>query len=274
MIVQFMRATALYPYGYFVQWSIPAVDPNENGPITFELFRSGGPIGPWEPIVKGSDKYAHADKFNAIPSTLDNLQPNQMRFFQQIYYRIVATLPSGKTIEAIETTGFKTRDRKMAQYLRKSQRDFRLSLKFNGTPVMLLKKRRWGLRCEVCYDRRTKEVVRPNCKVCWGTGFKEGYWTPLLTYARRGVSPNTVAITPAQKADSYDANFWLPDFPAIERDDIIVSLADQNRFRADVQIDTEIQLTSVHQEVTCQQIPHDNIIYKLRVSPDTSAPLF
>ena len=274
MKVRFTKFSAVFPFGYYVQWTVGDLDPAESGSFKFSLYRSGGPNGPWETLFEGVDQYSYLDKFNAVPSTFDELQPNSMRMFMEPFYRVVCTLPSGGTAEEIDQTRPQTTDRKMAQYLRKTQRDFRLSLKFNGTRVIVLKKRRWGTRCLKCFDRRTKEVVRPNCRECWGTGFVEGFWAPFLTYARSSTTQNTSVITPSQKSDANDCTFWLPDYPQLERDDVIVRLADQRRFRVDQQVETQIQLNSVHQEVGSQQIPMDNVVYRIPVDPDTLSPLY
>jgi hypothetical protein len=274
MNLRFTRFSALFPYGYFVQWTINNVTPSESGVFKFTLYRSGGPEGPWEQIFEGKDQYAYNDKFNDITSTLDVLQPNSLRLFQEVHYRIICQLPSGALLEGKDETGPIFADRKMSQYLRKTQRDFRLTLKFNGLRVVLLKKRRWGVRCLKCTDKRTKEVVRPNCVECWGTGFIGGYWTPFITYARSSASNNASTIGPNQKTDSNECTFWLPDYPTLEQDDILVRLSDNRRFRIDQQLETQIQLNSVHQEISCQELPHDNILYRYPLNPNTIEPLY
>lgn len=274
MNLKITRLSPLYPFGCFVQWTIDSVDPEENGTFVFALYRSGGPEGPWEQVFEGPEQYSFHDRYNAIESTLDELQPNGLRFFQRIYYRVVCRLPSNKTVETREEVRPQTPDRRMGQRLRKAQRHFRLTLKYNGTRVVLLKKRRWGPRCSKCFDKRTKEVIRPNCRDCWGTGFIGGYWNPIATFARSGVSTSASAIGPTQKSDGNDCMFWLPDYPGLERDDVLVRLADNRRFRLDVQFETQIQLNAVHQEVTGQELPHDHVLYRYALHPDQLDPLY
>lgn len=258
MKVDITRFAAIFPYGYFVQWTVSDVPPAETGTFLFTLERSGGPEGPWTTILTASDQYAFTDRFDSILSTADELQPNSLRLYQEVHYRVTCTTPTGKVLTTKEETTPHTASRKMQQYLRKGQRDFRLTLKYNGTPIGVLKKRRWGVRCPKCFDKPTKEVVRTNCPVCWSTGFTGGYWAPFFTKARRNVSSNSSTITPAQKSDANDASFWIPDYPSLERDDLIVSFSDQRRFRIDVSIETQIQLNTVHQEVTAVQLPNDH----------------
>jgi len=276
MKLNFTRFAARFPYGYFLQWNLVGINPvEESGDFHFKVERSGGSEGPWTSIFEGYDQYAIFDKFNSIESTEDELQPNQLRIFSEYYYKITCTTPSGKTLTDLEETGPKFPTRKMTQYWRKAKRDFLLSLKFNGTPMQLLKKRKWGKRCSICFDKKVKEVIRPNCPMCWGTGFIGGYWNPYETLVRRNGASNASTIGPIQTSDSVETNFWFPDFPLLEREDILISMADQRRFRVDQQLQTEILLTPVHQEAVCQELRHDHLIYKFPILPKIElAPVY
>lgn len=273
MKVKITLTTAVFPKGQFVQWTV--LDPSEAGAYTFTLERAGAPAGPWD-VVWGpaAEQYAVLDAFDQRPETLDYSRPNQLTLYDRVYYRVTCTTPSGAVLRDVVETGPSTLNPRMAGYRRKLIRDFRLSLKFNGTPTVLLKRRTWGVRCDRCVDKRTKQIVRSECRDCWGTGFEGGYWAPILTYARRSVTAPTVVNSPEQKSESNDAQIWLPDFPQMERDDVIVSLHDQRRYRVDRQVQTEVQLAGVHQVLTCQELARDHVIYRYAVSPNTLQPLY
>lgn len=276
--VRITASVGLPPKGYFIQWTTD--DATESGQYVFELFRSGGPVGPWEPVTGPiSNTYSHFDDFTVptAKTTALELRPNLFGLFREFVYRIVMTSPSGKTYEAIADIGANfdgaPADVKMNQYLRKIIRDFRLTLKFNGTPCMLLKRRRWGVRC-VCVDKATKEIMRASCKKCWGTGLVGGYWAPFPLAVRRNTGTNGSVIAPAGKGDSNDVKFWMADFPNVEQDDLLVFLKDQRRFRLDQATQTEIRLRLAHQVVSAQEIEHGNILYQLPVRLDQSKPLY
>jgi hypothetical protein len=281
----FTRLTSLFPEGHFIQWSIQ--DARESGVYLFTVYRSGGADGPWELLAQDlSNQYAYVDKFPQLPGTRpnDNLKPNQLRLFRNYYYRVDVRTPSNKVLTVTEEVGTQLGTpgtegqplvyRKMGGYHRKALRDLRLSLKFNGTPVALLKRRIWGERCPKCFDKISKEVMRAACTTCWGTGFIGGFWNPSFVYARRGAGASNTQITPEQKSDSNDVKVWMPDVPAMERDDLIVFLDDNRRFRIDQQIQTEIKLTAVHQQFSAQEIEHSNIVYRLPVNTTQINPLF
>ena len=126
MKLRFTKFSAIFPFGYYVQWTIDDLDPAEMGSFAFALYRSGGPEGPWERLFEGQDQYSYLDKFTNTQSTLDVLQPSGMHLFQEPFYRVECTLPSGAKLIETDETRPQNPDRKMSQYLRKTQRDFRL----------------------------------------------------------------------------------------------------------------------------------------------------
>ena len=59
-----------------------------------------------------------------------------------------------------------------------------------------------------------------------------------------------------------------------ERDDVLVRLSDNRRFRLDQQVETQIQLNSAHQEVSGQELPHDHVLYRYPLNPNAIEPLY
>lgn len=276
--VRIVATVGLPPKGYLVQWTTDGA--TESGAYSFELFRSGGPKGPWEAVTGPiTNTYSHFDDFTVptAKTTSLELRPNLFGLFREFVYKVVMTTPSGAVFEAIDDVGAtfdgNPSDVKMNQYLRKIVRDFQVTLKFNGTPCALLKRRRWGTRC-VCVDKATKEVMRASCKKCWGVGLVGGYWDPYPLLVRRNTGTNASLITPNGKSDSNDIKFWMADFPAVEQDDILVFLKDQKRFRLDQSTQTEIRLRPAHQVVSAQEIERGHILYQLPVRLDQDKPLY
>lgn len=270
----------LFPYGFYVQWTLTDVPMGTTGVFKFDLYRSGGAAGPWDPLATGlENQYAFHDDFSLpfATTTRDVVRPNQLNQFRDFYYRLVVTPPSGAPFEVIDNTSplyeGSLYDLRMMQIQRKAIRDFRLSLKFNGTKAVVLKRRHWGTRC-TCVDKTTRELLRAACVKCWGTGFLGGYWDPIITYARRLPSSNTSAITPESKSDANDIQFRMPDYPALEQDDVIVFLKDNTRWRVDVTTSTQIRLQDTHQVVSGQAYDKGHIIYRYVVKTDQKAPLF
>lgn len=276
MRIEITRTTALFPQGQFVQWTVR--EPTETGDYVFSLDRAGGPDGPWTEILAPTkEQYAVLDRFDEHPTELLYVKPNQLTLYDRVYYRVRVTTPSGARLSAIAETGPRQNEDlgalKLSQVRRHLQHAFRKALKHTGGATILLKRRTWGERCSRCVDPRTKTVVRSDCLNCWGTGYVGGYWSPYFTRARRSASANVTTVTPEQKSDANSVRFWLPDYPQLERDDVIVSLDDQRRFRVDVQLQTELRLVGVHQVVSCQELARDHVVYRLHVDPTTAPQL-
>src|SRR6266542_4309468 len=95
--VAITRTTALYPTAVFVQWDI---FPEESGDHLVDLFRSGGPNGPWEPVALSlANAYQYLDShFNLPPPPRSTDIREGLHFFslaRDVYYRVTVTPPSG-----------------------------------------------------------------------------------------------------------------------------------------------------------------------------------
>jgi len=55
----------------------------------------------------------------------------------------------------------------------------RLRHRYASQEGILLKRRRFGARCDACRDTLTEEVTDSDCPECYGTGFEVGYHVPV-----------------------------------------------------------------------------------------------
>lgn len=277
MRVDVTHTTAILPRGQFVQWTIRDAEPGE---YRSTVERSGSLAGPWESVlVDALDRYAVLDDFTAIPSAARFTAPNALTFVDRLYYRVTVAAPGGHILRTTRETGPSAADPdpaalKIAQARRHLQFEFRKSLKFTGTPVRLYKRRQWGLRCPRCYDVRTRQVMRADCRECWGTGFKDGYWAPYDSRAVRSSLSTKVESGGDHKAEGSYATIIIPDLPQLERDDVIVSLEDQRRFVVWGQRQPELRLRGVHQILDCLELARDHVLYRLAAQPGVATPLF
>lgn len=272
--VQFTRVSPMYPQGFYVQWTLRSVDQAASGAYAFTLERSGGPSGPWEPVMSATDTYAHWDKFDQPAGTTyaTHRRPNQFAFGRSYYYRVRVVAPNGVTAEYVDDTepGL---DPKQAQYWRKADYDLRKGLRFTGTPAAVFKKRRWGERCPKCTSKVTRDPLRGACVNCFGTGFVRGYYEPVLLNLRRGAPQGTSQQTPEGRQDSNGVKITAPSTPGLEPGDLIVFLRDNRRFEVDQQIETQITLVTVHQTVQAMELGHDHVAYRLRVDKTSLNPI-
>ena len=272
--VKITRTLPLHPRGVFLQWDL--TNPSESGTYLFDVYRGGGPSGPWELLVGGAvNTYNYIDRFPSDNTAVEG-DRNQLSLSRGVFYRIVATPPSGSAgkVEAVSLTE-PALDGRQRLLKRKMLRDLSIGLKrLNGTPVALVKRMHWGPRCTKCYDKYTKEVVRANCVTCMGTGFIPGYHMPVISLARRTPTAVETAMTPEGKQDVSVLQVWMIDAPRAEEDDILVFLIDDRRFIVKKVLPTELKTVAVHQKLIVSEIARSSVEFRLVVDPLRVPPLF
>ena len=269
--VKITRAIPLFPLGTFLQWDL--TDPLETGSYIFDVYRGGASDGPWIPLLLGGINVLNY--LDRIPVGQSN-DVNQLSLARGIYYRIVATPPSGSgnaaEVVSIVEPNLDGRQRLLK---RKILRDESVMLKrLNGVKVAVCKRMHWGPRCTKCYDKYTKDVVRANCTTCLGTGFIPGYYTPIITWARRLPATPAVSITPQGKSDITVTRATLLDIPQVQDDDVLVFLADNRRFQVKQVTTTELKTVTVHQVVVVSELARSSIEYRITVDPIHLPALF
>lgn len=274
MTVEITRLLPLFPRGVFFQWDL--LNPTETGSFQFDVYRSGSPEGPWEPLLLGgADIYNYSD---VLPSTSTQATGdiNQLSLTRGIFYRVVVTPPSGcdNAVEVVSVVEPRL-DGKQRLLKRKILRDESLTFKkLNGVEIAVVKRMHWGPRCTKCWDKTTKAVTRANCTTCYGTGFSPGYFAPILTLGRRGTLPAAKQIAPQGIAEYRPTQVTILDAPKVEPDDVLVFLKDNKRFVVKAVLQTELKTVGVHQKLEVSEIARSSIEYRLVVDPSRIPPLF
>lgn len=240
-----------YPTYNAISWSVKPHTITLINP-TFHIYRSGTPESNFE-LIGTTTSYTFEDR-NVSMLDLD-----------RDYYYYVETEYQGQTIRT------NTRDingeilsKRLLCNLRKVARDWYLVMsKFNGVPILIYKRRHWGERCTSCYDAITKEVMR-ECKICFGTSWIGGYFTPLRTWGK--FEPPQDANTegdPAGPVQTTNQVITLLGYPTVEKDDVIFDLKERKMYEIIEKTETQMRRDAVHQTVPTSDLARDNILYKL-----------
>lgn len=273
--VKITRTLPLHPLGCFLQWDL--VGATETGTYLFDVYRGASPEGPWTQLAGGvPNAYNHIDRLPNSPLTAVSNDVNDLSLSRGIYYRVVATPPSGTANQATTVSIIEPMLTGRQRLLkRKFLRDLAIGLKrLNGVPIALVKRMHWGPRCTRCYDKYTKDVVRANCTLCMGTGFIPGFHTPVVTLARRSPTAVETAMSPEGKQDSNVLSLWMLDAPRAEENDVLVFLADGRRFEVKKVLPTELKTVTVHQKLIVSELAKSSVEYRLTVDPTRIPPLF
>jgi len=97
--------------------------------------------------------------------------------------------------------------------------------RFVNEPIKVYKRKRYGKRCNECYDPIKGRVIRETCYVCYGTGFEGGYYGPFDTYWNRGLKPVANVLNQQASLDvPENTQAWMSIYPLLEVDDLIYSI--------------------------------------------------
>lgn len=271
--VEITRTTPVYrspeETGVFVQWVVHS--PPVAGIDSFRLERAGSPKGPFETVIENIEDYHFFDDLRHVPvpdaGTRENL--NFLSLQRNVYYRITATEPSGTTYTSDPELIGDRLDRRNMLLRRKLHRDMWVGLKkFNGVPIVVLKRRHWGKRCTECFDPVTKSVTKPKCESCYGTSYEGGYWAPVQTYGRFTVTNVQTTLTSHGKADLSQLRCYMLDHPVLEPDDVVIHLRMNKRYIVKHRTQTELRTVPVHQVLVVNELPRDSVEYRITVNYD------
>jgi hypothetical protein len=279
MEVQITRTTPVYrspeKTGIFVQWTVSS--PPAAGIDKFKLERSGSPEGPFELVIDNIGDFHFFDDLRAAPVPADEDTRENLNFLslsRAVYYRLTVTDADGNEDTQTRVVGPDNLSRKIMLLRRKAQRDLGVSFKFNSIDLAILKRRHWGLRCRDCFDVLTKKVTKSKCNTCYGTGFEDGYFTPVRVRGRIGVQNVVTNITPQGKSDVNQKRLTLLDYPELEVDDIVVDVRQNKRYIVKHRHATELQTVAVHQQLTVSELARDSVEHRIPVNLDHSPQIY
>lgn len=196
------------------------------------------------------------------------------------HYRVIMTTGSGFEYVSppVHTYGqLWKRDWLLArEIVRKEQ----LRHKFVSVDGFLLKRMRFGARCDVCLDSLTDNITNSKCPICNGTGFKVGYHPPVPLKA----DMNPEAVTELMRGTEPPGptaiveNFMrVTGFPAIAMNDVWVDGASDQRW-AIGQVANMAEWRHVPLITTAKitLLPFTDVVYSIPVDgssdPDTTLP--
>ena len=275
--IKITQILPLHPHRVYFQWDL--INPTESGTYLFIIERSGSSEGPWETLNASlQNTYNYIDDLRLQPQLAPDAGANLFSLAKQIYYRVTVIPPSGCAHSAQTAPQGMHRIRlspTQAGLRRRLQYDERVVLtRINNNQMVLLKRRHWGVRCDLCYDSLTRAVTREQCPHCYGTSFREGYWAPVLSYGRV-YPPEAINVQVAQqgKSEVNKFNIQLLDIPLLQDDDLIIEVTTNDRYIVERQGRTEIQRKPVHQLVTVSLMARTCVEYTIPVDPRTTPPI-
>lgn len=223
---------------------------------TFQVLRSQGPAGPFEPVSTEMD-----DRFFFVDNHLFRSHD-----FRTLFYKIRV-----KSKETQEYKDFGPADPGpdpdlIALELRKHFN--LLTCEFIGRRCWVVPVRTFGKRCG-CFNPIIQKRTQSHCHTCYDTGFILGYMTPIESW---------IAIDPDQKSEQNtnigpttqsNTTARMGFFPPVKPRDLIIE-PENVRWRVVSVSGTEKLRAQIRQEITIHKIPNTDIEYKLEFDIGTS----
>lgn len=145
-----------------------------------------------------------------------------------------------------------------------------------GQEGYLLKRRWTGTPCPRCLDAGTKEVRDPDCPVCYGTGFKCGYYYPVgCVWAE--MDPKAYHLTRDENRGtvqdiSVKATMVMTDL--LNEEDVWVSKKTDDRYYVhSVQHVSEMRGVPLISSVELRPVPFTSVVYDIPIPDQLDAVL-
>lgn len=253
------------PEGVLIEWELhPKFNPIGSYTFTVEYSRSGNQnSGEWSDLGTVTNKTGAMFLFK-------DLKKRAYSTFALWFYRIRLDVGSHRFYsEPISSLGSLNRQDNLI--FQKIVRDETLRLcKKVGHRGYLLRRKYWGERASTV-STDTYEVLNPTSTEDYGTGFKGGYWQPMVFWV--DINANNVQKVVKSEIGTLDNKAVVARglaFPLPRSNDIWVDCATGLRHRIDsVSIIAKVRHLPVVTQFQLNEIPPTHVIYQFPLTkPD------
>jgi len=246
--VQNLRVRSLDADFHEISWEL-APTTEDIFDYTFQLLRSEGPEGPFEPLTPEME-----DKYLFVDNTI-----RRGHRYRTYYYRLrVRSKADNQTKDFGPVYGEADPDL-LARDVRKNMNI--LMREFAGRRCWVFPVRTFGQRCE-CWDPILQKKVRAGCLTCFDTSFVRGYMSPIEAWIQMDPNPKAeqnMSVGPTQQqVTTARMGYWPPLKPR----DLVIE-PENLRWRVASVTNTQRLRAVLHQEVQLSQLPLTDIEYKL-----------
>jgi len=252
------------------------VVPNFNKTSTggFDFFWKVKTIGHWTPSF--NIEYATEDESSTwttlLPAPITgffalNLAPKQSRLYIPWIFRLKifdgAELLFTSDLITVETVLNKHDFLIWREIVRRHYIKFN---KYNGRPGVLLRKKMVGEKCTKCSDEILGDTVNSECKICYGTNYIGGYYTPIAMpgdWLSAPPSGYNITLEVSGPEEKHVTRIEVMPEPGCEFMDIWVDAASNYRYQI-TKIDlTEFRGVPTSQLLEVTKLPESNVVYSL-----------
>lgn len=144
-----------------------------------------------------------------------------------------------------------------------NRREWVLLRKFTGMDATILRRKKHGQRCPVCWDPVSKKVVGNKCQTCYDVGFTGGYYSGMTTKIQFDARIENKQYTYFGKFEANQIGAWTIAYPDIQPHDLIIRHGDHKVYRVEQIQNTELLGNPVRQIMRITELAKEGVEYAL-----------
>lgn len=257
-----------------ISWTlVPTDEPLSTA--RFTVLRSESPEGPY---VDASGPMANVSSFvdKANLKAKHNTVAWRVRV-DDVITGISTIYPNGNPTEAFKFHPDFNKEEQPGDFrpdfiaLEIARRNNLLLRRFTGRLLAYCGVRTQGPRCPMCFDGLKRRSNSSACKICFGTTFEGGFYTPVPVFIDVNPSPNVMQVANFGKIEENQTAAFMANYPLVKPNDMIVEPTNR-RWRA-VQVNTVTKNRYIVQQfLQLQEIDRSDSEYLFDLSLDLLAP--
>lgn len=220
---------------------------------TFQLLRSEGAEGPYEPLSpEFEDQYIFID--NSI---------RRAHNYRKLFYRLKIRQKATGDIKEFGPATQEADPDLIATEIRKHMNI--LFREFAGRRCWVLPIRTFGQRCRACWNPTLQKRRISGCLTCFDTSFTRGFMNPIeawIQFDPNAKAEQNMAVGPTQQSDT---TARLGYYPPLKPRDLIIE-GENKRWRVSKITTTEQLRAPLHQEIAVHEIPKTDIEYRIELN--------
>lgn len=143
---------------------------------------------------------------------------------------------------------------------------------YTGMAGEYLRRKHWGVKCPICLDYDTEEVVNGSCPTCFGTRFVGGYYTAIMTNVSEVdlATINKNVLKGLGTVDDKSIVVRSLAFPMPDSMDLWVNTANNDRYVIrKIKVHVSFKGIPVVLLIKLEKLPYTDVVYDTPV--DTSS---
>lgn len=233
-----------------VKWAfVPTHDSFADYELTLE--RSLAPHEGYTTVYRFVDDTQYADRLH------------YRRLWQQLYYRVRSRNTNTNEVWVSDPVKIQySPNLEAIEIIRRNDLLLRNKRHGIGVPVVIFLRKHEGVRCE-CWDTEKSRPRKSNCDDCFQTGFYNGYYAPVYTWANPNPAQRSNPRPQWGETETNDTRMFLSNYPELHAKDLILNSSLMQLWEVDSVDPTFRRGHLLHQLVTVSYVDRNHVFYKL-----------